>query len=98
MTSRRTDLGEIVEGELVAGLGQLLDDLSDPVARQRQVGGPEKLGELGLADEAIVVHIWRKDGKVRGRTMEADSGTRFCFVFLDFLDVGIVNIKLQLKG
>lgn len=56
----RTDLSELVEAELLAGLGHLLDDLSDPVAGQRQVSGPEKLGELVLADEAVVVHVWKR--------------------------------------
>lgn len=50
-------LSELLEGEFVAGFGQLLDDLPDSVSRQSQVGSPEELGELILADEAIAVYI-----------------------------------------
>lgn len=58
-----TDLGELLEGELLAGLGHLLDDLADPVARQRQVSDLEELGELILADEAVVVDVWKRRGQ-----------------------------------
>ena len=52
-----TDLCKLVEGELFAGLHQLLDHLSDAVSRQRQVGRLKELMELVLADEPIVVHV-----------------------------------------
>lgn len=52
-----TDLGELLEAEVLAGL---LDDLSDPVAGQRQVRGSEKFGELVFADETAVVHVWKR--------------------------------------
>lgn len=55
-----TDLGELLEAEVLAGLGHLLDNLSDPVAGQRQVRGSEKFGELVFADEAAVVHVWKR--------------------------------------
>lgn len=51
------DLGELLEAEFLAGLCHLLDDLSDLVAGQPQVGGPEELGELLFADVAVVVDI-----------------------------------------
>lgn len=76
-----THLSELFKGELVAGLSQLLDDLSDPVARQRQVSGLEKLGELILANKPIVVHIWKRDGKVRGQT-ESITLILFNIVFI----------------
>lgn len=56
-------LSEVLEGELVAGLGQLLDDLSDSVSGQRQVGSSEQLRELVLTDEAVVVHVCRRRGQ-----------------------------------
>lgn len=51
-------LSELIKGELVAGLGELLDDLSDPVPGQSQVGGFEELSEFVFADESTVVHVW----------------------------------------
>lgn len=55
-----TDLSELLEAEVLAGLGHFLDDLSDPVAGQRQVRGSEKFRELVFADEAVVVDVWKR--------------------------------------
>ena len=53
----QTDLSELVEGELFAGLHQLLDDLSDTESRQWQVRRLEEFMELILADEPVVVNV-----------------------------------------
>lgn len=66
-------LSEVLEGELVAGLGQLLDDLSDSVSWQRQVSSSEQLIELVLTDEPVVVHVWRRRGQ------RSNSGTRLSY-------------------
>lgn len=65
-----TDLSELVKGELAAALGQLLNDLSDLVAGQRQVCGLEELIKFLFADVSIVVHIWERTGsKVTGNVL-----------------------------
>lgn len=53
---------ELFKGELVAGLGQLLDDLSDPVARQLQISGSEQHCEFSFTDEPVIIHIWKRRG------------------------------------
>ena len=55
---------KLLEGDLailvlVHGLAELRDDLSDAVARQRQIGSFEQVGELPGTDVAITVHICR---------------------------------------
>lgn len=52
-----SDLRELVKGQLVTARHQVLDDLSDSVARQAEVGGLEQMVELVFADETIVVHV-----------------------------------------
>lgn len=65
-----SDLCELVKGQLVTAGHQFLDDLSDPVAWQTQVGSLEQVVELVFADEAVVVHVWmnqRSEVKTAGR-------------------------------
>lgn len=71
-----THLSELFKGELVAGLGQLLDNLSDPVARQWQVRHPEKLRELVLADVSVVVDICGGCEGQRSNRRNTDSDTQ----------------------
>lgn len=64
------NLSELLEAQgSSAGAGRhLLDHLPDPVARQRQAGGSEQLGQLVRADGAAVVHVWEcQRSEFRGR-------------------------------
>lgn len=76
-------LSKLLEGELVAGLGQLLDDLADPVPGQRQVRGSEELVQLDFADESVFVHICKRTRTRRGqRSQTGKSKQSFDTIFI----------------